>query len=332
MQDRYAGDIGDYGKIALLRFLHAQGFSIGVNWYRVAEMDSEKNADGSYKQNDGKYLISEKLRECDPTLADHLMRIAHSKRRSISSIQKADLIPGAVYFDTPLSVESRSEWHQKAMDKLAEADLVFMDPDNGLKVKSVGKRSAKSIKYTFYEEVKDYIDAGKSVLIYNHRCRKPEKEYFDDIEKKLQDEVKVYWAVIQAITFPKGSIRDYFAIPACEEHAKLIKKAYVEMSESIWGQLGVCKLHPEWAKDIPLHYMTYDDHIFMEIESETFNKACSFEQYKRDIIRYLMHSSWHYSEKTAKAIVKNEMEYIQKSFKKKDTIADVAVEIGYGCG
>ena len=177
-----------------------------------------------------------------------------------------------------------------------------------------------------------YLDAGKSVLIYNHRCRKPEKEYFDDIEKKLQDEVKVYWAVIQAITFPKGSIRDYFAIPACEEHAKSIKEAFVEMSESIWGQLGVCKLHPEWAKDIPLHYMTYDDHIFMEIESETFNKACSFEQYKRDIIRYLMHSSWHYSEKTAKAIVKNEMEYIQKSFKKMDTIADVAVEIGYGCG
>ncbi|MBR1509029.1 MAG: hypothetical protein IJ619_13635 [Eubacterium sp.] len=158
MQDRYAGDVGDYGKIALLRFLQAQGFSIGVNWYRVAEMDSEKNADGSYKQNDGKYLISEKLRECDPTLADHLMKIAHSKRRSIRSIQKADLIPGAIYFDVPLSVEGRSEWHQKGMDKLAEADLVFMDPDNGLKVKSIGKRSAKSIKYTFYEEVKDYIE------------------------------------------------------------------------------------------------------------------------------------------------------------------------------
>ena len=31
MQDRYAGDVGDYGKIALLRFLQAQGFSIGVN-------------------------------------------------------------------------------------------------------------------------------------------------------------------------------------------------------------------------------------------------------------------------------------------------------------
>ena len=38
-----------------------------------------------------------------------------------------------------------------------------MDPDNGMLVKSVGKRSAKSIKYTFYEEVADYIRQKQSV-------------------------------------------------------------------------------------------------------------------------------------------------------------------------
>ena len=37
MQDRYAGDVGDYGKIALLRFLQAQGFSIGVNCCRTGK-------------------------------------------------------------------------------------------------------------------------------------------------------------------------------------------------------------------------------------------------------------------------------------------------------
>lgn len=332
MQDRYAGDVGDFGKIALLRYLQAKGLSVGINWYKVLEMDSEKNSDGSFKQDDGKNLIPEKLRECDPTLADKLTKIACSKRRSISSLQKADLIPGAIYYDAPLSVDNRSAWHQQAMKKLSGADLVFMDPDNGLKVKSVGKKSVRSIKYAFYEEVKDYIDAGKSVLVYNHRCRKTEKEYFDDIEKKLEEEVKVYGAVIQAITFHKGTIRDYFAIPACEEHAKLIKEAFVEMSESIWGRLGACKLHPEWAKEIPLHYMTYEDYVFMEIESETFNKDGTFEDYKRDIIRYLMHSSWNYSEKNAKSLVMHEMEYIKKSYKRRVPIADVAVEVGYGCG
>ena len=35
MQDCYAGDIGDYGKFALLRELREQGLSVGVNWYKT---------------------------------------------------------------------------------------------------------------------------------------------------------------------------------------------------------------------------------------------------------------------------------------------------------
>ena len=58
MQDRYAGDIGDYGKIALLRELQSQGLSVAVNWYLVEPLESEKKADGTYKQEDGKYIVS----------------------------------------------------------------------------------------------------------------------------------------------------------------------------------------------------------------------------------------------------------------------------------
>ena len=54
MQDRYAGDIGDFGKIGLHKALYTQGLSIGVNWYRVESLDTEKKADGTYKQEDGK--------------------------------------------------------------------------------------------------------------------------------------------------------------------------------------------------------------------------------------------------------------------------------------
>lgn len=35
MQDRYAGDIGDFGKFGLLKALLAEGFSLGVNWYKA---------------------------------------------------------------------------------------------------------------------------------------------------------------------------------------------------------------------------------------------------------------------------------------------------------
>lgn len=62
MQDRYAGDIGGFGKIALLKALQTQGISVGVNWYKTDAPESEKNSDGSYKQDDGKYAVPDKYR------------------------------------------------------------------------------------------------------------------------------------------------------------------------------------------------------------------------------------------------------------------------------
>ncbi len=46
MQDRYAGDIGDFGKFSLLTELSKQGLAIGINWYKTEPMISEKNNDG----------------------------------------------------------------------------------------------------------------------------------------------------------------------------------------------------------------------------------------------------------------------------------------------
>ena len=48
MQDRYSGDIGDFGKIGLLKALQTQGLYVEVNWYRVGPMDTERKEDGTY--------------------------------------------------------------------------------------------------------------------------------------------------------------------------------------------------------------------------------------------------------------------------------------------
>jgi len=239
MQDRYAGDIGDYGKFGLLKALQKQGFKIGINWYKTIPQDFEKNANGSYKQNDGKHKIPPKLKSCDEALADKLIRIADSEeKRSIKALEMAKLIPDAVYYHEPISVIRRTEWHQKALQTLSGADLVFLDPDNGLLVKSVTKGSAKSVKYAFYKEVADYIEAGKSVVIYNHRCRKKEEQYFADIENKLREALKVIkYGDIQEITFFKRSVRDYFVVSATKDHSKRIKAAIQEMTGGAWGAM-----------------------------------------------------------------------------------------------
>lgn len=242
MQDRYAGDIGDYGKIALLKALQAQGLSIGVNWYTAETLDVEKKADGSFKQEDGKYLIPEELCQCDEVLAKKLLDISSGNKRSIEALEKANLIPGAVYFSESVPVLLRSEWHQRALKILKNVDIVFVDPDNGMLVKSVGKKSVRSVKYTFYEEVSDYIEQGQSVLIYNHRCRKPEERYFRDICEKLQEYTGIEANGILKITFPKCSVRDYLAVPVSEDHARKIQDAFVHMEQGIWGMLGICRI------------------------------------------------------------------------------------------
>jgi len=242
MQDRYAGDIGDFGKIGLLKALHNQGLSVGVNWYCVDPMDIEKKANGTYKQVDGKYLIPEKLKVCDFSLAEQLTKIAKSNHRSIKSLERGDFIPDAKYYSETITVTGRVEWHKRALDKLKGLDIVFMDPDNGMLVKSVGKRSAKSIKYMFYEEVADYIGQKQSVLIYNHRSRKKEDVYFHELCEKLKGITGVPESRILKITFPRCSVRDYLAVPASDKHYVKIREAFIVMENSIWGHSGVCRI------------------------------------------------------------------------------------------
>ena len=242
MQDRYAGDIGDFGKIALLKALQTHGLSVGVNWYKTDAPESEKNSDGSYKQDDGKYAVPDRYRCCDQILAENLLDIFHGNNRSISVLEEANLIPGAIYYNEPVTVNNRAAWHKTALKKLRSADIVFLDPDNGMLIKSIGKGSIRSVKYTFYEEVHDYINQSHSVLVYNHRSRKPEEKYFCGICEKLQCHTGIAADSILKITFPKYSVRDYLAIPVSDEHYKMIRQAFEDMEKGIWGKLGVCRI------------------------------------------------------------------------------------------
>ena len=117
-----------------------------------------------------------------------------------------------------------------------------MDPDNGMLVKSVGKRSAKSIKYAFYEEVADYIGQKQSVLIYNHRSRKQEDAYFRELSEKLGEITGGPESRILKITFPRCSVRDYLAVPVSDVHREKIKAAFVSMDQGIWGNTGMCRI------------------------------------------------------------------------------------------
>ncbi len=85
--------------------------------------------------------------------------------------------------DNPLSFKSiiwlcqRNQWHLAAVETLKDCDIVFLDPDNGLEIKSCSKTRRASIKHVFYVELSAYYTRGQSLVIYDHRDRKKESEY-----------------------------------------------------------------------------------------------------------------------------------------------------------
>ena len=109
-------------------------------------------------------------------------------------------------------------------------------------VKSVSPHSAKSVKYAFYEEVGEYVSTGKrkSVVIYNHRCRKKWDVYSKSITEQLRIKSKLPDQPIRAITFPRFSVRDYFIVSATPEHDQRIRSALESIENSVWRHSGMC--------------------------------------------------------------------------------------------
>ena len=92
MQNRYAGDVGDFGKIGMLRCLENSGLSIGINWYLV-ENESHNN--------DGKhigYVKDKQFSGCDNELLDALGRMDEENNRSVASIEKSHLLRTDKYY------------------------------------------------------------------------------------------------------------------------------------------------------------------------------------------------------------------------------------------
>lgn len=93
MEDRYAGDVGDFLKFGLLRALGdgAPPLKLGVNWYLTGE--ESHNADGKYVgylQPGTTYHVS--LRSCDPDLMSRLAQVV-SADRSVAALEKSGVLP-----------------------------------------------------------------------------------------------------------------------------------------------------------------------------------------------------------------------------------------------
>ena len=173
MQDRYAGDIGDYVKIAILRAL-APGRRLGVAWWLYP--DEQHNGDGRHIAYLGQ---PETWRGFDPEAFDHLRTMVAAGGRNVGSLQDERLLPGAVYFAEPVPTigkpparrQARANWLGRLVEAVDPCDLLFLDPDNGLETKRFDLGAAKAGKSAALSELLALRRPGRSLLVYHHQTR-----------------------------------------------------------------------------------------------------------------------------------------------------------------
>ena len=172
MQDRYSGDVGDFGKLALLRAL-GPGKSIGVCWYLTSGA-GETNRDGRHTA----YIDHpRRFRYLDPPLFDALSRFRAAvdsglHPRSVvaleAALEIAKLLPASTRFHRTLCPDARAErasWRVEMVAAMADTELVLLDPDNGLEAATLTNKSAA------LDDLQALRRPNRALLLYHHQTR-----------------------------------------------------------------------------------------------------------------------------------------------------------------
>jgi len=174
MQHRYVGDFGDYVKLSILRDLSG-GMRLGVAWWLYP--DEGHNSDGKHT----KYLDApDKWERFNPYIFGKLQQIKASGKRHISSLEQPDILPGAIFANAPIltaasvrqRLESRQDWFAAVKDRLAGAEMIFVDPDNGLEPAKFSFGKMKAGKAVAYEELLALAGADRPLIVYHHQTRR----------------------------------------------------------------------------------------------------------------------------------------------------------------
>lgn len=243
MKDQYAGDIGDFLKYGLLRALCGgePALRLGIVWYLYP--DPERGGDGGhigYLQPG--HLQAAALQSCDPALYRALQDVVHGER-TVEAIERASLFgPGTGYFSDPLSFRDipllqrathRSGWADRARDAVMESELVFVDPDNGMQNPGTRLRGVKAPKYALFEELRQFHDAARSLVIYQHRVRTALDDQIAvrrrDLSKQLG--AKEGWVLYTSL----GTGRFFFVLPS-PGHREYLGRRIADLKVGPWGE------------------------------------------------------------------------------------------------
>ena len=263
MQDRYAGDVGDFIKLGLLRWLVAPSpfahvYQLGVVWFRVID-DEQATDDTQVGYLDPASAAGEDLRPLDSQLYDRLRSLVAAGDRSVNSLARSGLLPeNTLYFDRVLSfadlastdrgaqVVRRERWFHEAMVAVASCSLVFVDPDNGLRRddNAVSSPRDNAEKHMYLSEVGRLLERGQSVVAC-HRVDPseavgaPAASMMTDIHETLGVEP------LASVRAPRDETRVFIVIPH-PRHRSDLEDRLGALQLSRWGdELRLHRWHRE---------------------------------------------------------------------------------------
>lgn len=258
MQDRYAGDIGDFGKYGLLRWLcrsdeHGAAFRLGVFWYLFDGKDAAAPNDGKHTE----YLCKPNPKEkrlciCDPELFQVMGEIVYGERSVAAVEKKGVLTPSTLFFSKGLNFNwtpqrerdaVRRKWLDDGLQAVKATDLVFVDPDNGLEVPKTKPLSNKGPKFAYYDDIRPCWERGQSLVIYQHidRTSCAEKQIAQRCAALHRE---LPGAMLVPLRFRRRSSRVYFVVSQ-PEHVDRMEARIRTFLESPWG--AGKSPHFEWA-------------------------------------------------------------------------------------
>jgi hypothetical protein len=251
MKAQYVGDIGDFSKVLLLKYLAGRGFKIGINWVLTENDDGTDGKHRDYpwygiRHQANNPLFPRKLkpddrRDClacctsEQVLQGIALLAATPKvQRRIESLEKllinALCTEPAFFGEHFRDGDDRTTKCESALIYLRNSNLVFFDPDNGIIPTKAELR--KSPKHIYLDELLEFWGKQKSLLVYHHwsRVEGGNLLHMQQIEAKLKDSLdgcKVF-----QYSFRRGSGRTYL-LAVHPDHYSLIPSARMNDFQAI---------------------------------------------------------------------------------------------------
>ena len=160
MQERYLGDSHDFVKYSLLRFLaSSMSLRLGINWYLTCHQELSVAAESGHGEK--RHHLLQRDWSWDDDLKERLAVFKAPERRSLKALDDCGVLPpGTLTFADPVPPYARrAEWSATALERMHDADLMFLDPDVGMQVQSM--TTGSSSRYAFFSEIAEIRDAGK---------------------------------------------------------------------------------------------------------------------------------------------------------------------------